>query len=352
MGDFKKRIEDGQSGKYKGLKNGLNRLNSYIFGWQRACFLLLGGMSGSAKTTLADFMLLEAIQDARANNTQINVFYYCLEINEETKKANWLAQLIYKKYKKVVAPEKIQGLGDSRLTAEEQSMVDQVYPELEVIWNMINWTFVPINPTGIYNNFWKFMEKRGTFEYEEYINEKGEKDKKIVRFVNNDSEEYNIIMLDHLANLKYERGFDLKQNIDKMSEYAVVLRNLFKTSILFIQQFNQGLSNIDRVKYMGVDLEPAQTDFKDSTTPYADADIVLGLLNAYKMKLDTYLGYDINKSQKGLKHRFRALKVIKNRLSRDDVMIGLLFHPEAGRFEELPPANEMTDSQYEYVNKL
>ena len=36
------------------------------------------------------------------------------------------------------------------------------------------------------------------------------------------------------------------------------------------------------------------------------------------------------------------LKIIKNRLSRDNVAVGLLFMPKVGSFKELPQPKELT----------
>ena len=46
------------------------------------------------------------------------------------------------------------------------------------------------------------------------------------------------------------------------------------------------------------------------------------------------------------------LKIIKNRLSRDEITIGLLFIPKAGRFKELPPVNQITEEQYAWACNL
>lgn len=112
------------------------------------------------------------------------------------------------------------------------------------------------------------------------------------------------------------------------------------------------VSNIERVKYRGVDLSPEQSDFRDSVNPYIDADVVMGLLNPYKMQLETSLNYNINVEgfPGNLKGKYRLLKVIKNRLGQDNISIGLYTKPEAGYFEELP--REMTTQDYQmYLNK-
>lgn len=352
---FKDRINEGLMGKYQGLKNGLDRINRYIFGIQRSCYYLIGGLSGSAKTTLLDFMLINAIQDANRKGIPINVFYYSLEIDEITKKSNWLSAIIYNKYNRIIPPEKIKGLGDFRLTNEEQLIVDTEIAELDEIWSKINWIWESTNPTGIYKSMWTHMASRGTFIYEDYIDENKQSQKRIVKFLPNNPDEYNIIVGDHMALLHLERGFTLKENLDKMSNYSVILRNTFGVTSIWLQQFNQGLSSVERQKFKGVDISPQQSDFKDSTNPYTDADLVLGLMNPYKMDMETCLGYNIDlkaNAEYNLKDRFRVLKIVKSRLSRDNISIGLLFHAEAGHFEELPKPHEITKDWSNRINNL
>lgn len=352
--NINERIKKGLDGEYQGLANGLERTNKLIFGVQRSCYTLLGGLSGSAKTTLVDYMIINALEDAEAKQIPINVFYWCLEIDETTKKCNWLSVLIYKKYDRVITPEKIKGLGDNRLTDEELQLVEDVIPDLNKLFNKINWFFESTNPTGVYNTLWQFMQNRGKFEKEAYKDADGNSHERIIKFIPTNPEEYNIVVGDHLALFKTERGFTLKQNIDKLSEYSVVLRNLFSVSFYWLQQFNQSLNAIDRQKHKGVDISPSQTDFKDTTNPYTDADVVLGLMNAHQMDMDTCLGYSINKRSEpySLKHRFRMLKIVKNRLSRDNVAVGLLFLAEAGSFEELPKPADITPEYAARINNL
>ena len=73
--NLKERIYAGLTGDYEGLSNGLDRINDYIFKTQRACYYLIGGLSGSAKTTFLDFWILNAIEDADTKGIPINIIY-------------------------------------------------------------------------------------------------------------------------------------------------------------------------------------------------------------------------------------------------------------------------------------
>jgi replicative DNA helicase len=332
--NLEERINAGLEGKYEGLSNGFDRINNVVHGIQRGVYTLLGGLSGTYKTTLADYMLLNAISDAEKKGTEINIFYYSYEIDELSKMCNWLSVIIYKKYSVTIPPEVIKGFGKNRLTHEQQTLIKAEIPTVEALFSKINFRFKATNPTGIYNELWSYMSTKGTFSYSEYVDKEGTTKKKINKFIPNNPEAYTIIVLDHILLLLKERGFSDKEVIDKMSEYMVELRNMFNCSCIFISQFNDGISSIDRAKFKGVDLSPQITDFKSSRNPYADADIVIGTMSPFKMDMPTSLGYDINK----LRDSFIMFKVIKNRLGRDNVAVGLLANPKAGSFSELPPA--------------
>lgn len=339
--DIKERIKQGLNGDFKGLSNGFNRLNNYIFGIQKKCYYLLGGQSGTFKTTICDFMLLNALLDAENQETNVNVFYYSFEIDEITKKCNWLSNIAYLKYKQTISPEKIKGLGDFRLSLDEQVVIDKCIIDLDKIWNKINFTFQSMNPTGIYNTLWKFMASRGIFEYSDYIDHEDKPAKKIDRFIPNDSKEYNIVIMDHYFLLKKERGYVAKENVDKMSEYFVQLRNIFNMTIIAVQQLNQGISSVERQKFKGADLTVTQGDFKGSTNPYEDADVVLGTMNPAKMDMEVCLGYDVERIKNLI-----TLKIVKNRLSTDNISVGIQANPKAGNFKELPTPSKINYNDY------
>ena len=340
---LKIRLQEGLEGKYSGLKNGLIRINNYIFGTQRGVYYLLGGLSGTFKTTFCDFWIQHTLDDAKKRGIECNIFYYSYEIDELSKKCNWLSNAVYRTYRVVISPETIKGLGDFRMTEEEQKLVYSLVDEVEELMNNINFRFDACNPTGIYHELFQFFESKGTILKEKYTNELGEIKYRITGYIPNNPNSYTIAILDHAALQKKEREFSTKEVIDKLSEYFVVLRNTFKLSVFLIQQFNQGLSSIDRQKYKGVDISPQHGDFRDSTNPYNDADVVMGLMNPYKLDLETCLGYNVEK----LNGKMLMLKIIKNRLSTDNIAVGLYADPKSGSFSELPEVNKIKYTDYD-----
>lgn len=357
MINYQPRFEDGQAGKYTGLNNGLGRINKYIYNLQRKWYYLVGGLSNSGKTTFVDSILQCALMDARRQGIQVDVFYYSYEIDAETKFAQWMSSYIFLKYGIEVAPEKIAGFGDNRLESHQRDLVEMEIPAMESLFNMINFRFDPTNPTGIYKELFDFYSRTGTFEDEEYTtiekdrndNEIEVKKRRITGYVHNNPERYVIVVVDHYGLPKLERQYGLKQNIDKLSEYFVWLRNMCGTTILALQQFNQGMHSVERKKYNGEELMPQQNDFKDSGNPYQDSDTALGIMNPHAMNSSStrLFGYDITK----IKTNFRLVNIIKNRKGRPQMVFGYYFNPKAGYFKNLPLPDMLSEADVDSINK-
>lgn len=240
--NFKDRFEKGLRGEYQGLDNGFTKLNNYVFGTQKSCYILLGGQSGTYKSTFADFWTLKTLESAEKLNIPLDLFYYSFEIDKESKYANWMSNIIFNKYNEVIRPEIIKCLGGLRPNIHQKSLILKETDYLEHLMSKIKWRFDADNPTGIFHELWEYAENNGKIIYEDYESKEGPK-KRIVEYKVNDPTRMCFIVLDHLARLKRERSFQLKDNIDKFSDYCIILRNLFKLSFLIIQQFNQGLIN-------------------------------------------------------------------------------------------------------------
>lgn len=81
-------------------------------------------------------------------------------------------------------------------------------------------------------------------------------------------------------------------------------------------------------------------------------DLVIGLLNPYKLDAMSYENYNIKKmlSDSG-ENRFRGLKIIKNSDGIDDFKIGYMFLGESGFMYELPKGRDLTDKDYEKIRQ-
>src|SRR4051812_40901730 len=115
-------ISDGLEGKNIGLGNGLGSINEYIFGLQRGFYILLGGMSGTYKSLICDFIVQNAIVDAEKRDINLHVFYYSYEIPEDRKLALWLSNSIYRHESIQISLKKMLNLNGEKMNSSEQDL--------------------------------------------------------------------------------------------------------------------------------------------------------------------------------------------------------------------------------------
>ncbi len=155
------------------------------------------------------------------------------------------------------------------------------------------------------------------------------------KYIPKNPKRYWIIIIDHISLLKEERGFTLKQNIDKMSSYLVGIRNNFGATPVVIQQLAFDSENDERHK--SGRLTPTVRDFGDSKYTTRDANVIMTLFNPAQYQLDKFQGYNVN----NLGNSYRNLEILLNRDGEPNINLGLNFIGPCGTFRELPRASEM-----------
>lgn len=115
------------------------------------------------------------------------------------------------------------------------------------------------NPTGIYKFLKDHASKEGTF-----IKSGHGEFQRIVGYKPRNPNKYTIIIIDHLRKLIPERGWQMKQTVDKMIEYQVELRNWCGYTFVPIIHTNRNMASVDRIRHAGQDLYPTSDDIKDT----------------------------------------------------------------------------------------
>lgn len=160
---------------------------------------------------------------------------------------------------------------------------------------------------------------------------------RIVGYIPNDPKKKIICIVDHVALCKRNPGLSEKENIDKLSEGFVFLRNLFGMTIIVLSQFNRELENIDRLKVSKDNLAPTRSDFKGTGNLSEDANLVIGLLNPNVYpNLDSHLGYSL----KDWGNSYRSVHIIASRNIEGDSNISVLLEGKTGRIKELPKKDD------------
>lgn len=173
-----------------------------------------------------------------------------------------------------------------------------------------------INPTGMWRDIWNLAEKEGTIIKEKYKDSEGKIKEKFVSYVPNNPNKFIIFVVDHMRKFNLERGFSLKQNIDKASEYMVIARNLFGWTFVPIIHTNRTISDVSNMKFMGEYLYPDSDSIKDSGNLSEDSDLVITLFNPNdsKYNLSKHFGLQLkDKYDNELYPNLRTIHIVESR---------------------------------------
>ncbi len=363
--DFTVELAKGQQGMNEGLKNCFDRFNQYLYGTQKRTYYAVGGLPGSGKSAFTDdnFVLSPyfELKDKGLSTKHLHWHYYSFEMDYIAKRARWTSYRLYHKFGILCDSNFILGKGIKK-GAKVGSQHIAWYPDLDIKIEEVNQeidelfehiTFVDdaMNPTGIFTEVMAYAEAHGTFRYENYniikdYTKPNEKTvgKRIIGYELNNPEDINIIIADHMALARRERNYSQKENIDKLSEYFIFLRNKCNYIPIAVVQFNKALTGIERIKFKKELLLPTLEDFKDTGNIGQDCNTAFGMFNPFKMDFEDHLGYPILPRGRGgvrdaFEDRFRSINIMKNRDGEEWRHMGMFYLGGLGMMRELPMPN-------------
>ena len=344
-------IQRGIRGYNVGLDLGLPKLNQDLGGIQKGESYALGGERKAGKTAYADqvFVLSPFLLNPNAN---VEWIYFSFEIDRIRKQAKYISYFLWKDYNIDVSDKYILGRAKNAdgsaiiVTPEHYSKIKLVYDKYIVplfgIYNdngqqvtkgKIDFIEERNNPTGIRNYLMNYAEENGKFIREPYFTkEKGQKVKRerIIGYKENDSSLYTIIVIDHVRALRMERGFQMKQNIDKVSEYHVWLRNMCKFTFVIISHLNRSSNDLERLKFMGDGFYPTADMFKDSGNLAEDCTHVLTVFNPGDDKYNLRTHF-----KEPIPENYRSLHLVDSRTCPTPMHYRTLFDGKNIRVKEL-----------------
>lgn len=356
--NLRKRKEKIINGGINSIPSPFVRFSDDFIGIEQSSYYVVTSSTKGSKTQFSSFVfvfntLLYAYHNPE--KVRVKIFYYPLEETPEDIMTRFMSYLLYILSGKQirVSPTELKSTKNSSpiddsildlLNTEEYSKIIQFFED-NVIFSSST------NPTGVYTECRRYAEEHGTvYKRKQKIkNDLGETIEIEVfdHYEQSDPDEYRIIFYDHISLTSTERGLTLKQSIDKLSEYFVLLRNRYKFSPVVIQQqsfMGEGLEAFKENK-----LRPTIANLSDSKYCSRDANIVLGLFSPFKHELPEYQKYDITK----LKDNVRFLEVLVNRGGSPGGLVALYFDGAVNYFQELPrPENkEELNRIYNYLEE-
>ena len=307
--EFKKGQEGGNMGLYMG--DGLANISNYINGIQKGRIFGVVAPPKVGKSTFTDYgFVIQPYLHSLRDNLEVEWIYFSFELDRVSKEFDYATYFLYhdfgiefitldegvtKDKKNIIelSPNYLRG----RMLDDDGNVI-KVKPEiieaLKVVYEnriipmfgeyasngsqvtpgKINFIEQKDNPTGIYKFLKDHASKEGTF-----IKSGHGEFQRVVGYRPRNPNKYTIIIIDHLRKLIPERGWQMKQTVDKMLEYQVEIRNWCNYSFVPIIHTNRNISSVDRIKYSGQDLYPTSEDIKDSGNLAEDADYVFTLFN-------------------------------------------------------------------------
>ena len=339
-------VNKGLSGNNNGIPMGFDRLNRYI-GIRKSMFFLVGGNTGSGKTSFIDDCFVLNPFDwyiSKKNKTDIKlkIIYRSMERSSTYKYAKWICRRIFLDHGVSISVNKLLGWTE-KMNEDEYNLFLSYQSYMEQMKDVITVIEGPENAVGIAKELRAHALKNGK------IIQKDPDDEYSKVYVPNDPNEITIVIIDHIGLLKTTKDQPSKKEaIDKMSNELQYARDFFGYTPVVVSQFNRSISNPMRLK--AGDVEPQLEDFSDSSSTQNDADVVLALFDPVRYKVEDTSGYDLNKlkDEYGGKY-FRSLRLLKNSYGEDDIRIGLGFLGMLGIFKELPRKRDITDADYESI---
>lgn len=250
---LRKEILKGMAGGNKGIPMGFNRLNRYI-GIRKRMYYLIGGLTGSGKTSFIDdaFVLNPVdwyIENKDTSPIKLKIIYRSMERSRAYKLAKWVSRKIFLDTGREIGVSKLLGwIGD--LTEEELALFDSYKGYMDEMESIVDIIDGAENPVGIAKELKDYAMNNGK------IVSTGEYKKE---YIPNDENLITLVVLDHIGLLKTTKDLSSKKAaIDKMSDELRYARDFFGFSPVVVSQFNRSISNPMRIK--AGDVEPQLED--------------------------------------------------------------------------------------------
>lgn len=290
-----------------------------------------------------------------SDKIKLKIFYYPLEETPEDVLERFMCFLLYKLSDGKILVDRTT-LKSSNNKAVNQDILDILNTgEYKNILDFFEETVVfssSSNATGVWKETIRYAEDNGTvFKKKVQIKDDFGVSREVEIFDHyepNNPNEYKIIFYDHLGLISTERGFTLKQSMDKLGEYFVKLRNLYGYTICCIQQQNTTTESLDAFK-LGKDKSSIQ-NLADSSYTSRNCDICIGVNSPFRAEKKDWNGYNIMK----FKDFFRYAEILINRQGSSGGVVPLFYLGKVCNWTELPLPNDTAELEkvYQYINKI
>ena len=323
-------------------------------GIEQGKYYCLSGASKSGKSQLTSFLFLYTpilYAYHHPEQLRVQIFYFPLEETPEKITIRFMCHLLYvlSGRKIRISPMQLQSISKEKYVSKEildilnsleyRSILDFYEDHVHFITER--------NPTGCYKTIKRYAEEAGTIHRKTITIENKEtgikQEKEVFDYYEpKDKDEYVIIIWDHASLCEKERGMNLKECIDKLSEYFMVFRNHYNYTPVMIQQQNSDTISLEAFKADRI--RPTLNGLADTKNVGKDCSMLLGITNPFAFEKPEYLEYNIRM----LRGYARFLEIVLNREGESNGVLALYFDGATNYFAPLPPAKDATNLQKVY----
>ena len=226
-------------------------------GIEQGKFYLISGASKASKTQIMNYLFLyNTIIYAYKNPNVVTpkIFYYPLEETKENITLRFICFLLYSMYKVRISPSDLSSTNSSKPVSKEiLDLLDkkEVIDILAFYEEHINFCESK-NPTGVYKDIINYAKNHGVIHKKKYTykDELGNsrEGESFDYYEPYNSNEYVMFIIDHVSLIDSERGFTLRESINKLCEYLIIARNYYNFIPVVVQQQNIETLGLDAFK--------------------------------------------------------------------------------------------------------
>lgn len=337
--EFFQLVNEGREGHNVGLSTGSPKLDLYTDGFLPGTSYLIGGASGTGKSTwsLWTYVYQPLIHYLNGEESERDPHWllFSLEMTRAQVYAKLVSMYIFDQFGIELKFKQIFSRGkDCTLTDDEYELLVKCSDFIDILDGRLTIYEGSLNEAIFLKEIDKELAKWGKF-----IDGK---------FIPNNPLMILGVLLDHVTLIKASNGRTKKEEIDAISRDSVQIRNNTKiVSPIFISQFNRNANGQERMK-QGLQ-DPSMEDYKDSGSLLEDSMVAIGLYSPHKFKLSSYKKYNI----KILEQCFIGTFILKSRFGSSDLMIPTGFYGDCSHYADLPKPDNIFDwEQYTNPNWL
>lgn len=336
------------------------RLSNSFPGIEQDKYYLVSGSTKSAKTQITNYLfvytpILYAYE--HPEQLRVKIFYFPLEETPENITLRFMSYLLYTLSGKQIriSPMDLKSTNSDKILDEEilNILRSDEYQKILKFYEDNVLFMSDRNPTGIYKTIKDYADKNGIIHRKKVkiTNKETGNTEEVEAFdyyEPHDKKEYVIVITDHVSLLNQEKGMNLRETINKYSEYMMIARNNYHYIPVCVHQQSTETTNLEAFKSNKI--RPTMAGLSDSKYTAKDCSVMFGITNPFAFELPEYLGYDISK----LRSHARFLEIVLNREGESNDIAPLYFDGATNYFAELPPSKDLASMQkvYDLIAKL